>query len=434
MKARWTICATLLAAVYLNAGWAAGAATTNSASEAGPALTVEALVTEVLAKNPELEFYRAEIAAARAGRKTAAEWPNPEVTFEGGQKKSWERGGGPLLGDGAAWSVSLAQPFEFPGRVALRKAIADRQIGLAELGLRQFRASLAAHTRRLAWSGWSTQEKVRAAREVEQRLLALNAVMVQREPAGVTPLLEMRIIEANALVLSRRASQALQALQNARLELNLLRGQPPHAAFALSAAPPVFTNLPPLEELLGLARTNNFELRTRQIELAQQGFRVRLSRNERWPAVTLAPFYSSEKAADEEQIIGVGVTVPLPIWSQNKGAVEAARARLEQAETMVRVTARDVERRLTEHALAYANRLEEMNRYRQDALDRLREAAEAADRHYRLGAVPVATYIEMQMAYLDAVEALLSTQEEALDHRQQVELLTGTAAGGEVAP
>ena len=33
-------------------------------------VTVEALVGKALAKNPELEFYRAEIVAAKAGRKT----------------------------------------------------------------------------------------------------------------------------------------------------------------------------------------------------------------------------------------------------------------------------------------------------------------------------------------------------------------------------
>ncbi len=55
----------------------------------------------------------------------------------------------------------------------------------------------------------------------------------------------------------------------------------------------------------------------------------------------------------------------------------------------------------------------------------MREAAELADRHYRLGAVPVTTYLEMQNQYLEALEALLATRREALDHRQQLELLVG---------
>jgi cobalt-zinc-cadmium efflux system outer membrane protein len=37
---------------------------------------------------------------------------------------------------------------------------------------------------------------------------ALQEVLIQRDPAGLTPLLEARILEANALTLQRRASQA----------------------------------------------------------------------------------------------------------------------------------------------------------------------------------------------------------------------------------
>ena len=36
----------------------------------------------------------------------------------------------------AGYAVTLAQPVEWPGRLSLRKAIAERDIKLAELGLR----------------------------------------------------------------------------------------------------------------------------------------------------------------------------------------------------------------------------------------------------------------------------------------------------------
>ena len=48
-----------------------------------------------------------------------------------------------------------------------------------------------------------------------------------------------------------------------------------------------------------------------------------------------------------------------------------------------------------------------------------------ADRHYRLGAVPIATYIELQMTYLDAVEALIDTEREAIEAGLKLQLLTG---------
>ena len=47
------------------------------------------------------------------------------------------------------------------------------------------------------------------------------------------------------------------------------------------------------------------------------------------------------------------------------------------------------------------------------------------DRHYRLGAVPATTYVELQKQYLDAVETLLDTRQEAIAAAAEIEELTG---------
>ena len=88
-------------------------------------------------------------------------------------------------------------------------------------------------------------------------------------------------------------------------------------------------------------------------------------------------------------------------------------------------TERDVQRKVVEAALTYDARLREMENWRPDSVQHFREAAELADRHYRLGAVPVSTYVELQKQYLEAVEALLDTKREALEAGQNLELLTG---------
>src|SRR6266513_2175932 len=118
--------------------------------------TLDALVDEALEKNPELNFYRAEIAAAKAERKTAGTLANPQLNTQIGQKRVRD-GSGTGQGEGAAWSVTVLQTFEYPGRIGLRKAIANRQIELAELGFDQFRATLASRTRSLAYNVFVSQ-------------------------------------------------------------------------------------------------------------------------------------------------------------------------------------------------------------------------------------------------------------------------------------
>ena len=84
-----------------------------------PPATLEALVADVVEHNPELNLYRAEIAAAKGERRTAATRANPEVATTLGQKSV--RGSG-LSAEGVAWSVSVQQTIEWPGRIPLRKA------------------------------------------------------------------------------------------------------------------------------------------------------------------------------------------------------------------------------------------------------------------------------------------------------------------------
>ncbi len=387
-----------------------------------PSLSLDALVGEALGRNPELRFYEAELAAARAERKTAGLLGNPELSGDIGQKRV---SGGGVSDEGIAGSVSVAQPFEWPGRVGLRKAIANRDVELAELGLARFKLALAGRVRTLAYDLFAAQEKAAAAGEVANRFQALREVLVQRDPAGLTPVLETRIIEATSLTMQRKASDATLTAQAALLELNQLRGMAPKEPLHVTPTEFSFQPRGDSEALLALARTNNFELRFRAVELARQGFRVDLAKNERFPAISIGPAFSEERAGDREQIIGASISLPLPLWNRNTSNIEAARARQMQAEASLAVAQREVERKVLAAALIYQTKVREMAKWQPDSVKHFKEAAELADRHYRLGAVPISTYIELQKQYLEAVDSLLETKQAALEAAAQLELLTG---------
>ena len=405
--------------------WVLLAACASRAEEAPTnSVTVESIVAEALAKNPELKFYEAEIAAAKAGRKTAGLLADPEFNGDLGQKSVR---GADVSGEGVAWAVALAQPFEWPGRIGLRKAIANRDVELAELGLERLKAALAARVRSLAYGWVASRQKAIAAGEVADRFQALREVLVQRDPAGITPLLETRVIESTELTARHRASQAALAERTALLELNQLRGKTDAVTnINVGRADHPLAAAPAMADLLAAAETNNFELRQRELELAQQGLRVALAKNERYGAISVGPSFSEERAGRErERIIGIGVSMPVPLWTRNSGNVRSAEARQAQAEAAMAITRREVERQVAAARASYETRLEAMAQWNPDAVRHLREAAELADRHYRLGAVPVTTYVELQQQYVAAVETLLDTRREVLEAAGQLELLTG---------
>ena len=387
--------------------------------------TLRALVQEALAHNRELQFYDAELVAARAGARTAGRLQDLGVSGSVGQKQSRERGGGPVLGSGVAWNVELLQPFEWPGRLGLRKAIANGDVVLAQLGLERFRVALAARVRSQGLTLAGAEEKAQATRLVADRFRALREVLVARDPAGIAPQLEIRVLDATELGLRRRATEAELSAAAALQELMVLLGRPVDGVLTIASSTPPLPPPPSQSVLQAVAATNNFELRQRAMELEQQGFRVRLAQNQRWPAFAIGPQVGVENAMESERKVGLGVSLPLPLWRNNTASVEAARARQEQAATQLAVAQRDVERRVATALNAYDRRRSELERWTPDSVHEFAQAAQLADEHYRLGAVPVTTYVELQKQYLEAVDALLDTRRDALNAAAELEELTG---------
>lgn len=399
-----------------------------ASAHAAEPVSVSNLVARTLGTHPELRYYEAEVAAAQGGVKTAGTLKNPDLQTGVGNWRVRDLSTGGVT-DGPTWSVTLTQTFEWPGRLALRKAIAQKEVELAQLGVEQFRAALAAKVRSAAWRLLIAQEKTRAADEVSKRLRSLSEVILQRDPAGVAPRLEARIIQATALTLGAEATASRNELESARFELNQLTGQAPDHPVEIALEKMVMTPPPALEKLLAEARDRNFDLRARMMDVQQQGFQVALAKNERWPSISVQPYVQRQVNQTRETQAGIGISIPLPLWNRNKGAIESAKAREAQAQVMLEAQMRQLERDVASRAAHYRLHVEELAKWPADTLESFREAAREADEHYRLGALPLASYTELQDQYLKSVSAVLESQLGALQARLELEQLIGRSIG-----
>jgi len=389
----------------------------------GDTTSLDGLVAEALAGNPEIKAFSAEIVATKGERRTAGEWQNPEASTETGAKIVRDYHGD-TLGDGIMWTLGATQTFEYPGRVTLRKAIANHQIALAELGLEGFRTALAARVRAAAFRAALGKAKAGAADEIAKRFDELATVLSQRPAAGVAQQADVRIIEASAIALKRRPLEAHRETQSAIYELNQLRGARVDSPLALPNIDLTLRPLPSVATLLATARERNYDVRTRVLELEQQGYKVRLALNERWPAVRIGPVAHNERADTNEYLFGITASLPLPLWNMNTGKIETERARAAKVEAELMALIRDVERKVADAEFTYRSRREEADDLQKSVLPQLREAAETGDRNYRDGAIPVSTYTELQKQYLDSIDAFTAAQAAAVEARQQLEQLT----------
>jgi len=390
-------------------------------------LTSNDLVAEALKKNPEVLFYEAEITAARGGRRTAGQLANPEL--------STSFGGMAIVSqvDGFAWSATISQVFDFPGRMALRKAIADRDIELAQLGLLQYKSQLANEVRARAGDVILLRRKESAARDVRQRLEALVAVLVQRDSGSVSALLERRILEASLLTSDRALTDAAKATREAAAALAVLCGRSPDDEMTIGGTVTSFPDVPHLETLKQQAARTNFDLLQKRLNVAKQGLKVDLTKSERWGNITFGPYMGGQTAGNTQIEAGFVLSIPLPLWNKNKGNIEAEQARIQQAEALLRATLRDLERDLVVERASYRAELDALSRWRPESEGQFADAAKQADEHFRLGAVPAATYVEMQRGYLDAIDSLIQSRRNAWKHRMAIERLTGALLTGESA-
>lgn len=384
-------------------------------------LQIDAIVSEIMAKNPEIKFYKEAVVGARSGVSLSSKLNDPELSIGGGYKRIPDSG---RVSNGAVWQASITQVFEWPGRLSLRKAIAQRDVEMAKIGVMQFENALSAKAKTLAYGLYAANAKAAAIREVAQRFKSLRETFLMRDPAGISPLLETRVIESGELALQRRATLAELAVQSALIELNLLRGANVEAPIKVKAPNLEFREAPSIDGLLSSACNYNFEFKMRELELERQGFAVDLARNEQYPSIGVGP-YVSHDGVDSETIVGLSLSIPLPITGRTSDVVNIAASKRRQAETALNVALRNLNRDVLIAAKAYATKLAELKKWSKDSVVKFREAAELADRNFRMGTIPISTYVELQNSYLDAVEAMLDTNSEILAAGMKLQEMTG---------
>jgi cobalt-zinc-cadmium efflux system outer membrane protein len=245
----------------------------------------------------------------------------------------------------------------------------------------------------------------------------LRELFLARDPGGITPLLETRVIEAQELTLQKRATEAQLAVQAALVELNQLRGCPvdapitvaPDAKLALPDFGPDWRPFwpPPARTISSFAPPS--------IELEQQGLVVSLARNEGRPSFTVSPYLLLRRRPETRSgPTASAFPLPLPMRGRAKrkcrrrgGAPPPGRDRRPGG------PAQSWSAKSSPPPTGLDAKLAESARWSPDAARRFRDAAELADRHYRLGAVPISTYVELQNSYLEAIERSTATQQEA---------------------
>ena len=394
------------------------------AQETAATRTVADLVRLAMANNAELRAFEAEVAATKGQRTQAGFFKNPEISTEIGAREVRDSQN-VLQGNGTTFSIAMTQTFEFPGKGTLRKAIANKNVEIAELGLEQFRLALAGHVRLLAYEHLAAVVESEAAEFVYRQSNELTSQLGLQTGFGARQQIEIRLIQASLVELGAAIKQASLRREETRTKLNALLGLPQGVPLRLreSLSPP--RHHLDLSQLVFAAQGNNPLLKIRQREFERSDRELTAARLDVAPDFAIGPFFSRDVAGDTEQNVGAMISATVPVWDWNIGGIRSAKARRDAAEGLRVKGEREIEAEIVSRFKAYELTRRQLGMVPTDLLRHVREASTLAETQFRNGAINAQLYLDAQSAYLDALGASQNAMLDAWRTLVDLNLLTG---------
>ncbi len=365
--------------------------------------TLETLIRMAESNYLPLELKKSEITVKKELSLQEKQWENPEAGISLGGKKT----GGEM---GMEYSVSLAQKIPISGKKGVSAEIAKLEEREARFVLEEARLALRYEITRLAYAYARDREKIKHIQERLKRIKLINAHM-----QGHLLVAPQRIVERNIVQekLARMEMELLEIRKSVTVSYNALNHYlklPAGATFTVDLA--WFSRAPDLDfdKLLSLAIKDNFTILYHEGAVARAGKAVSLAKRDVMPDIGLNMFYNADTLKEKEQSFGGGITLPLPILSQNRHGIEKESSNF-KSRRIALLHARDtVKRNMTElySKFKYAGGM--VTLFPLSRLDALEKKMDYADNEFRKGRVTLATYLEMDYTLHESIESVFESQ------------------------
>ena len=129
----------------------------------------------------------------------------------------------------------------------------------------------------------------------------------------------------------------------------------------------------------------------------------------------------------DEQIVGLGVSMPLPFWDKKKGEIATATAAQEKALAELDKLRREILRDVTTAAHNLTAARESLAFYTPALRDKLKAALDAAAQSYSEGRTPLLLYLESQRTYFDTQADYFDTLQRLFETQAELESALGVS-------
>ncbi|KRB99068.1 hypothetical protein ASE26_24180 [Duganella sp. Root198D2] len=371
----------MLAAICLAPAWAQ------------PSLTLAEALERARQSNPELQALGLEVSAVDAAGRQASLLPNPSLDYLREGKTS----------EGGSSTVQLSIPLELGGKRAARMAAAQAGSRAATLDLAVGRARIEAEVVAAYHQTYLAQQHLALAAQVSESGRRSSDAAARRVLAGkVSPVEEARarVAEANWRM---EGVTAQRELDEARIKLASLLGNTGSEIGAL-AAPATPAEAGPhgaqLEDLIASAPA--IERAVAEVDAGAAS--LRMERAARMPDVALIVGSKRSEGPERDRVRQniIGLSVPLPLFNRNQGAILAAERRTDKARSELEATRQRVRAEALQAHARMQSAMQQERLVREDVLPGAQYAADAAMKGFEAGKFNYVEVLDAQRTWVQA--------------------------------
>jgi outer membrane protein TolC len=384
-------------------------------------LTVGQAVALAAQQNPRLSAAVREVAAARAGVRSAQARANPALTFTPA-----------LIPGGADEELLLQQPLELNGTRSARTGIASAQARAARAEAIIALRGLVFETKTAYYDLARAQELRSLALDLLKAAGELDRIARRQAEVGSRPGIDLTQAGIEVARARQQVTQAESQVITAQGALNTLMGRSPAEpigplpSLSVSAQPGAM----PEESDTAVRQALAARAEIPAAEAARDAFHqeARLARAQGRP--DLAPQFraGSVTRGIADAGFGIGITLPLFDYGSRRHRVrqaeEAARAQEDRIAATRNQVRQEVEQALTRRRAAEAV----IRDYQQGVLDQARRLLEASRTGFQAGATSVIALLEAQRTYRSVQTEYTNALAAYAQAQAELERATGTVS------
>jgi cobalt-zinc-cadmium efflux system outer membrane protein len=356
-------------------------------------------------RSPRTLAGRASIAVVAADRITAATLPNPTVSYGGVHLAA-----GLSTGAVTQNQFLLEQPLLFLHQRQARLDVADANVHTEEARVADALASRRLSVRSAFASLLSRQEQLRLLQQALDNMEHVQQLVRGKAAAGDRSKYDVARVEVETESVRVEALSAAADVEDLSGQLAVLLGFPgwsPRAIGTLDVRENLPSNVEVLWEHANERRPSLIALR-RQQTAARGG--VFLAQRERLPVPAISGGVQTTREVTGTSAL-FGLSVPLPFFDRNQGAIAKATAQVTAADLELQAAQAEVRAQIENSAVVLAKRKEALRTFEGAVTDRVPVLRRMAEDAYREGSADI-------LELLDANRSLRDLQ---VEHVQQIE-------------